>query len=472
MGYDEPTRTEPAGTPVDLPANPDDPEPGAAGHDRIGVHLAWEVVLLAGAVVLAYLLWRTQPATLRGAGLRDLLIDLVALGLLTVAAGLSLRTAAVNLAVGPVAVAAALHFAEQSERSVPAVVGPATLVAALGGLVLALVVVVLHVPSWAASLAGAAGVIVYIEQRAAPVVVQGDHDPGRAALHLFAGFAALAVLGGLFGAIRAVRRLVGRSRPVGDPALPQGPVAAVLTAFALVSSTVLAMLAGTLLAAEATAPVAPGTGLDGTVLAVGTALLAGTSAYGRRGGIFGTLFAVSLVALFLAWAQARGWVVSPWAVGGVALAIGLLVTRLVETFGRPRSTEVEVADRPVSGDGTISSGWSAPRSRPVDTWSPPALPTDPPPHPVDPWAGPGWDERPHRRAAGGDDPPRWAPGGDRTPRWEAGGDASPRWQVGGDRSPRWRADDDASPRWGAGDERSGRWETRDDPPRWETRDDR
>ncbi|MER7168633.1 ABC transporter permease, partial [Micromonospora sp. NPDC000207] len=206
MGYDEAGRT---GAPPDAPVAVEDPSPGETGPDRLAVHLVWEVVLLGGALVVACLLWQAQPAALRGDALRDLLIDLVALGLLTLAAGLSLRTAAVNLAVGPVAVAAALHFAERGDGSVPAVLGPAVVVAVLGGLALALVVVVLHVPSWAASLAGAAAVIGHIEQRTAPVVAQGDHDPRRAALHLFAAFAALAVLGGLFGAIRTVRRLVG-----------------------------------------------------------------------------------------------------------------------------------------------------------------------------------------------------------------------------------------------------------------------
>ncbi|MEU2665909.1 ABC transporter permease [Micromonospora sp. NPDC007220] len=402
MRYDEPGREpspEPSsGIPASVLENVfDDPAHGEPGRDRFAVHVVWELLLLAASVVLAYLLWREDPAALRGDGLRSLLLDAVVLGLLALAAGLTLRTAAVNLAVGPVAVAAALHVAEQGDRGVSAAAGPALLVAALGGIALALVVVVLHVPGWAASLAAAAGVVVYIQQRSASVLPQGDYDPERGALHLFVGFAAVAVLGGLFGSVRAVRRVVGRFRPVVDPARRRGAVAAVVTSGALVGSTVLAALAGMLTASRDAAPVAPDPGLDWTVLAVGLALLAGTSAYGRRGGVFGTLLAVCLVTVFSAYAQARGWTVSRWAVGAAALGVGLLATRLVEAYGRPATG---AAAEPVpAGDGRIGTGWTAPPADPVGDW-PPAVPRRSPESPVDPWSDPGWENGPRRWDAG------------------------------------------------------------------------
>ena len=371
----------------------DDPTHGEPGRDRIGVHLGWELLLLAGLAAVGWLLWQEDSAAVRGDNLRTLLVDAVGLGLLALAAGLSLRTAAPNLAIGPIAVASALHYAEQGDRGLPESIGMAVAVAAVGGLVLALAVVVLHVPGWAASLAGAAAVVVYIERRSAPVLVQSDYDPGRSAGYLFAGFAAVAVLGGLFGAIRAIRRLVGRYRPIGDPARRRGAVAAVVTAVALVFSTVLAALAGVLLAANDPGPVAPTSGLDWTVLAIGVALLAGTSAYGRRGGVFGTVLAVSLVAVFQVYAPERGWTLSNWVVGGVALAVGLLVTRLVETFGRPRPGST---DKPEPlGDGTISSGWTVPQPQSADNW-PPTLPTQAAPQSVDPWRDPRWEDSPRR----------------------------------------------------------------------------
>ena len=65
------------------------------------------------------------------------------------------------------------------------------------------------------------------------------------------------------------------------------------------------MGAGTLLAAQSTKPIVPGTGLEWTGIALGLAMLAGTSAYGRRGGIFGTLFAVAALTLFLDYADRK-----------------------------------------------------------------------------------------------------------------------------------------------------------------------
>ena len=121
------------------------------------------------------------------------------------------------------------------------------------------------------------------------------------------------------------------------------------------------------------------------------ALLAGTSAYGRRGGIFGTLFAVALVEVFLTWAAARGWTVSRWAVGGATLGVGLLATRLVETLGRPRRAGPAAVEVGPPGDGSISSGWTmTPRPEPTDTW-PSVLPVRTNDTGVETWDTPRWE---------------------------------------------------------------------------------
>jgi hypothetical protein len=104
---------------------------------------------------------------------------------------------------------------------------------------------------------------------------------------------------------------------------------------ALVLSSVFAVGAGILMAAQSTAPIAPGTGLEWTGLAFGAALLAGTSAYGRRGGIFGTLLAVAGLTLFLDYAARRDFDIALFAIAACAVGGGLIVTRLVETYGRP-----------------------------------------------------------------------------------------------------------------------------------------
>ncbi|MFI7021215.1 ABC transporter permease [Micromonospora sp. NPDC049900] len=395
MAYDDPGRSqlpEPTSAAPVAVTDPGPDEPQCeTGPDRFGVHIVWETLLLLGFAALVYLVWREDPAVLRGSGLRVLIVEVVALGLLALAAGLSLRTAAVNLAIGPVAVAAGLHFAEQSDRGLVEAVGLAGGVAALGGLLLGLLVVVLHVPGWAASLAGAAGVIVYIERRSAPVLVQGDFDPRGVAGQLFVGFAAIAVFGALFGALGPIRRLVGRFRPVGDPARRRGTAAAVVTTLGYVVSTVLAMLAGALVA-SAEGTVTPASGLDWTVLAVGAAVLAGTSAFGLRGGVFGTLLTAGAIGLFLAYAQTRGWTVSRWAVGGVVLAAGLVVTRLVEAYGRP-APMFRAPPPPPPPDATNGGGWTLPQPEPVGDW-PPMPPAQPPMSNTDPWGPRRWETGP------------------------------------------------------------------------------
>ena len=108
MAYDDAGRTAPPETSSGVPAAVlehvfDDPAHGEPGRDRIAVHVLWEFVLLAALVAVTWLLWRENADALRGGSLKTLLVDVAALGLLTLAAGLSLRAGAVNLAVGPVA---------------------------------------------------------------------------------------------------------------------------------------------------------------------------------------------------------------------------------------------------------------------------------------------------------------------------------------------------------------------------------
>jgi ribose/xylose/arabinose/galactoside ABC-type transport system permease subunit len=314
-----------------------------------------------------------------------LLVSATALGLLTLGAAVTLRAAVPNLALGPVVVAAGLHFAQYGDRGVVLAMFPAVLVAAGLGLAVAVLVVGFHVPSWAASLAAALGVIVFIQQHSGPVTVRGEYDPIPTANYLFGGVAALAVLGGLFGTIRPVRRLVGRFRPVADPARRRGVAGGVVATAALVVSMVLATGAGLLLAADGTGTVRPTTGIDWTGVAIGAALVGGTSGYGRRGGIFGTLLSAVLLTLFLRYADLRDWDIALGATAAVTLVVGLVVTRLVETFGRPRLTRTGDGDRSVdpvpdwSGDTDRSDSWLA---------TLPAQPAEPWP---DPWDAHRWD---------------------------------------------------------------------------------
>jgi ribose/xylose/arabinose/galactoside ABC-type transport system permease subunit len=341
------------------------------GRDRLGIHIGWEIVLLLAVAALGYLLYRLEPAALRRPGLDALLITGAAIGLLGLGAGLTLRAGVPNLALGAIALAGSLHYAENGDRGLIDAAVPALAFAAVGALLVALLVIGLHVPGWAATLAAAMGVVVYIQLRDAPVAVQGEFDPSGQAFYLFGGFAALAVVGAALGTVGPLRRLLGRMRPVGDPARRRGAGAVLPVIGSLVLSSVFAVAAGILLAAQSTEPIEPGTGLEWTGIALGVALLGGTSAYGRRGGIFGTLLAVVALTLFLDYADRRDLDIPLFAIAAAMMGAGLVVTRLVETYGRPLP---EAGTDDDWQDGAAANGTTAWHPDLPENWSPAAPP--------------------------------------------------------------------------------------------------
>jgi hypothetical protein len=211
-------------TPAELDEVFDDPSDGDPGMDRMMIHLIWEAVLLVAVAGLAFWYRHGYPAALSGAGLRALLISAASLGFLALGAGLSLRAGVVNLAIGPIAIGTGLFVATHSDRGMMMTVAIALAGAAAVGLVAGLVVAVLHVPGWAASLAAGLGVVVWIQKHANAAPVTATYQPERQAYYWFGGFAALALLGGILGLIKPIRRGVGKFRPTGDPALRRGTV--------------------------------------------------------------------------------------------------------------------------------------------------------------------------------------------------------------------------------------------------------
>ncbi|GAA5196950.1 hypothetical protein GCM10023322_67070 [Rugosimonospora acidiphila] len=356
-------------TPAELDGVFDDPEHGDPGMDRMGVHLIWELVLLLATVGMAVYFEQTHRAQISGTPLHGMLINASVLGFLAIGVGLSLRAGVVNLAAGSTASAAALFFASHSDRGLLPTAGVTLLLAAGVGAVIGLAVVALHVPAWAASLAGALGVTVWINQHGAAAEVTTTYHPATQAYYWYGGFAALALLGGILGLVKPIRRGIARFRPVGDPALRRGAVTGVIAFLAIVGSSVLAGLAGVLFALSSTS-VAPTNGFLTTGLAVGAALAAGTSAFGRRGGILGTVLTASLITLVIAYSDAAKLRISSYAVAAVAVGIGLAVTRLVESFGRPRPThpaepeaqaqewEPDARDGDARGLDASTQGWS------------------------------------------------------------------------------------------------------------------
>ncbi len=322
------------------------------------VHGVWELILAVALIGVGYLLSREEAGSLSGEGLRSLLVYASMLGALAVGSALSLRAGAPNLAVGAVAIAAALYFGHNADGGLFQPVAVVVGVCAVIGLVQGLVIVGLHVPGWAASI-GVGLVLLIWSNRQASVSIADGYNPLDHAYVWFGAIAAVSVISGLVGLVPSVRRAVGRFRPVADPAQRRGMVAAAITLGAVVGSTVLAGIAG-VLAIGLARQAAPSDGFELTALALGAALLGGTSAFGRRGGIFGTVFAACLLTVAMAYAEAAGQNWSPAAFAAAAIALGLAVTRLVERYGRPTPGD-ELDDEDWVPGTTSTDGWSAGR---------------------------------------------------------------------------------------------------------------
>lgn len=365
----------------------DDPAHGQVGRDRLGVHFAWEGVLLLAVVVVGYLLYANHRSAVTGGDLKSLMVFIAAIGLLAFGAAMSLRVAAPNLAIGPIALGSALWYAKNSSEGLPgSALWPVALSLAVG-LGIAILVVGFQVPGWAGSLVGVLAVMAWIGNRFPgndPVEVVGEYNPTTNAYYLFGGFAVLSLVAALLGLIKPIRRGVGRFRPVADPALRRGGLAATVTILGLLGSSVVAAVAGILFAAlggaaDQPVQILPGVGLEWTALGMGAALIGGASAFGRRGGLFGTVLGTGLVALVITYGNESDWKISPLLIAAGAVATGLVVTRLVETFGRPLTVDENPDDWSDVGVGAATT-WPAQASSTTDTWAGlSSQPASPPP---------------------------------------------------------------------------------------------
>ncbi len=315
----------------------EEPDDAPPPRDRLAVHWLWELVLLLAVGGLGYLLWREDPDLLRGDQLSTLLVYATAYGLLGLGAGISLRAGAPNLAIGPVAAASMLYFASNGADGVVPPTTVATGAAIVLGIAVALLIIVFEVPGWAASLAACLVVLVWIGLQPEEIPLAGAYDPTSQATFLFLTVAAIGMLGGLIASLPPVRRTLGRYRPTGDPSERRGIGASWIAGFAMVMSMALAVPAGVLLAAISGEPVVAGSGLELTGIGMAVALVGGTSVFGRRGGVLGGTLAVAALVLFHEYQKQQGWRISLLATAAVGLAIGLLVSRIVESFGRART---------------------------------------------------------------------------------------------------------------------------------------
>lgn len=306
--------------------------------DRLWPHVVWEIVLAAGVVAAVFAVRHEDPGALSGAG-RDNLLVLVSAGILLGSAfALSLRAAVPNLAVGAVAVVAGVLTAWlQAEHGYQLRI--AALIALGGavalGLVTAFVVVGFRLPGWAVGLGAALGLWAAAQSLSAGRTLTLDGVPNLRdwAWPLAIGAAALSIIGGVLGLLPRARLTLGQYRPSGDPAAARGSRAGLTATAALIGSMLLAAGAGLILAMRVRTAV-PDDGFTLLGVAAAAAFLGGTSAYGRRGGVFGTVLAAGFLQLATLWLRlvdAGAWT-RPALLGG-AIVLGLLVGRVVEAAG-------------------------------------------------------------------------------------------------------------------------------------------
>jgi ribose/xylose/arabinose/galactoside ABC-type transport system permease subunit len=338
---------------------PDGLEPAAhrrpVAHDRLWPHVVWEFLLAAGVVAAVFAVRREDPNALSGAGLDDLLVLISAGILLGSAFALSLRAAVPNLAVGAVAVIAGVLTAWlQTEHGYELRIAALIMLggAVALGLVTAFVVVGFRLPGWAVGLGAALGLWAGAQSLAGGRVLPLDGVPNLRdwAWPLAIGAAALSVIGGVLGLLPRARLTLGQYRPSGDPAAARGSRAGLTATAALVGSMVLAAGAGLILAMRIRTAV-PDDGFTLLGTAAAAAFLGGTSAYGRRGGVFGTVLAagfLQLAALWLRLVDAEAWT-RPALLGG-AIVLGLLVGRVVEAAGstEPPDEDADEDDGPAT----------------------------------------------------------------------------------------------------------------------------
>jgi ribose/xylose/arabinose/galactoside ABC-type transport system permease subunit len=315
--------------------------PSFPERDRLWPQLFWEL-LLAGAVVGVYLLAaRAHTSEFGPDGLRRLALQAALIGFIAVGLSFSIRAAVPNLAVGTIASGAGVMMARlvNDAHWGYGAAAPATILAAAGvGFLLWAVVAGLNVPAWAASLGASvllAGGLLVLADGSLDLA-----DPPRPAFGgwaWFGAFAAASVLGGIAWLSPGLRRSLSGFRGDRDPATRPPPGGVLGSMLALVISSGLAAAAGMLGALQlgAGSPIAFETQW---LVALGAVLLGGVSAFGRRGGVFGTALAVVLLVLVQRWMLLNDHGAGAFTlVVGAAIVGGLALTRVFESTGHKRS---------------------------------------------------------------------------------------------------------------------------------------
>ncbi|PRY59096.1 hypothetical protein [Glycomyces artemisiae] len=339
-------------------------EAPSAPRDRTVFQFVWEAILLLLTLNALFLVYQRQDEIFGGDATMDTLgthfATLTSLLLVATGFGLTLRLGAVNLAVPAMPMLAlmlpSLFIGENPLVGLGYLAGAALALA----IVFTVLTVVFRVPPWLAGLASLVVLAGSFQAFTELAELIGATDGGTwtnpGDLWVFLGAVALAVAGGLLGLVPAVRDRFSKVKGAADGTGDRDAASVFMLLGGNLLALLLAALAGFLPVAfaggpegvqwTATSPFTLGmlSGLDLTPFALIAVLLAGTSPWGRRGPVFGTVLAtIAVWALLLVWSSLTGPASDPelfqsWtgALYAGLLLLGLFVAFGLDRLGRPK----------------------------------------------------------------------------------------------------------------------------------------
>jgi ribose/xylose/arabinose/galactoside ABC-type transport system permease subunit len=300
--------------------------------DRPLINLLWEVVLL----IVAGVFLSAAIASSRGASLSEIFDPVGYVGLIASGLALSLRTGTPNLAVGSLATftgVLGVHLATADGWSLVTAMTLAVLVTAVIGLVAGVFVAALSVPAWAMTLAVA--FLVYalsLEISGLKLGVLRQSATYSTTLWVVVFFV-ISLGGGLLWLSPAVRTMFSASRGASEPGQWAGLPAGLGAVVGLTGSSLLAGVGGVASTLFLSTADPTSDGVGATVVALAAVLVGGTSVFGRRAGVAGTIFGVIIAESVNFIMLTEGFSVSLFYVPfGLMIIFGLGVSRALESI--------------------------------------------------------------------------------------------------------------------------------------------
>jgi len=311
----------------------------------MAVHAVWEIGLLILGGGILFALTQASSGPFNEGSWNGFAAALTPLVLAAAAVAVSLRVGAVNLAVGPIALLSAWLFVDASGSGSLVSLGMSLGAAVFVGIVLATLCAWLRVPGWAAGGAVGGAIGLWAGTAGDPAVFMLAELPSTGLLAALAAAAGLSMFLGLVGSFAGVRE---RLSPIRDTPPGERHGRGGLVFLGTLLSASLAGAAG-VVAVWSDVPEQGAIPLPDPILlsamALGAALLGGTSLLGRRGGVCGTVFASALLLAFTWLAASRGWDFDTGWIAVGAIVLGFVVTRLVEAMNKPDEEEIASSSR-------------------------------------------------------------------------------------------------------------------------------